>query len=98
MLYMKAGTRYSIFKGWKEPATVLGKDGQCELVKHGSIYCRVHSCHLMKKKEMGFNYAETREMKSKDASILCRLPDSDSDGKNDDDFADVESEKMMAVI
>ena len=38
------------YKGWKGPATVLGKDGQCVVVKHGTVYCRVHPCHLIKKK------------------------------------------------
>lgn len=37
------------YKGWKGPATVLGKDGQCVKIKHGSEYCRVHPCHLLKK-------------------------------------------------
>lgn len=47
---------------------------------------------MTKKKEMSFHYAKTKEMNSKDASIQCRLPD-DSDGENNNDLADVESEE-----
>ena len=31
---------------WKGPATVLGKDGQQVLLKHGGYYVRVHPCRL----------------------------------------------------
>ena len=31
---------------WKGPASVIGRDGQALLVKHGSIYIRVHPCNL----------------------------------------------------
>ena len=34
--------RVKNYKGWKGPATVLGRDGQCILVKHGSVYHRVN--------------------------------------------------------
>ena len=47
---------------------------------------------MTKKKEMSFHYAKTKEMNSKDASIQCRLPD-DSDGENNNDLADMESEE-----
>ena len=46
------------FKGWREPVTIFQKDGQYMLVKQGSVYCRVRSCYLMKKKEISFDYAE----------------------------------------
>ena len=32
---------------WKGPATVLGRDGQCVLIRHGGFYVRVHPCRLM---------------------------------------------------
>ena len=32
---------------WKGPDTVIGKEGQNILVKHGSIYVRVHHSGLM---------------------------------------------------
>ena len=31
---------------WRGPATVLGKDGQVVLLKHGGYYIRVHPCRL----------------------------------------------------
>ena len=31
---------------WKGPGTVIGRDGKQVLVKHGSIYVRVHVCRL----------------------------------------------------
>ena len=36
------------FKGWKDPAVVLGQDGQFVLVRHGGAFYRVHPCQLMK--------------------------------------------------
>ena len=56
-----------------------------------NVYCRLHLCHLMKKKEMSFDYAETSEMNSKDASIQCGLPYNDPESENDNDCANVES-------
>ena len=35
-------------KGWKGPATVLGKQRNLVLTRHGSAFCRCHPCHLMK--------------------------------------------------
>ena len=49
-------------KGWKGPATVLGKDGQCVLVKHGSVYCRIHPCHLMKKNRPRIENIEAKDV------------------------------------
>ena len=37
------------YKGWKGPATVLGKDGQNILLRHGGGNYKVHPSHLMKK-------------------------------------------------
>ena len=36
---------------WKGPATVLGKEGQQVLLKHGGFYIRVHPCRLRKARE-----------------------------------------------
>ena len=33
-------------KIWRGPGTVIGRDGKQVLVKHGSIYVRVHECRL----------------------------------------------------
>ena len=33
-------------KKWKGPATVLAKDGQQVLLKHGGVYIKVHPCRL----------------------------------------------------
>ena len=35
-------------KSWKGPATVLGKEGNFVLIRHGSAFYRCHPCHLMK--------------------------------------------------
>lgn len=35
---------------WKGPGTVIGQDGQQVLVKHGSVYVRVHPCRLVLEK------------------------------------------------
>ena len=64
----------------------------CLLVEQGNVYYRVNPCPLMKKKAMSFDYAETSEINSKDASIQRRLPQNNSVGENDD-CADVESEE-----
>ena len=39
--FKRAGSR-----GWGGPATVLGKDGQTYLLKHGGYYIRVHPCRI----------------------------------------------------
>ena len=31
---------------WKGPGNIIGKDGQQVVVKHGSVYVRVHPCRL----------------------------------------------------
>ena len=36
---------------WKVPGTVIGQEGNQILVKHGSVYIRVHPCHLKLKNE-----------------------------------------------
>ena len=41
-------------KGWCDLAKVLGKEGQCVLIRHGEAFYRMHLCHLMKvNKEFG---------------------------------------------
>ena len=44
---------------WKGPATVIGQDNQQVLVKHGSVYVRVHPCRLTLVKKTDF--VEERE-------------------------------------
>ena len=34
---------------WRGPGTVIGQDGQQILIKHGSLYVRVHQCRIMLK-------------------------------------------------
>ena len=41
------------WKGWHDPAKVLGKEGQCVLIRHGRAFNRMHPCHLMKANEFG---------------------------------------------
>ena len=36
---------------WKGPGTVTGQEGNQSLVKHGSVYIRVHPCRLKLKNE-----------------------------------------------
>ena len=36
---------------WRGPGTVIGKDGQQVLVKHGGVYVRVHPCRLTLEKQ-----------------------------------------------
>ena len=36
------------YKGWRGPATVLGKDGNFVLIRQGSSFYRCHPCHLLK--------------------------------------------------
>ena len=41
-------------KGWHGLAKVLGKEGQCVLIRHSGTLYRIHPCHLMKaNKELG---------------------------------------------
>lgn len=35
------------YNGWHGPAKVLGKEGQCVLIRHGGAFFRMHPCHLM---------------------------------------------------
>ena len=35
-------------KGWHDPARVLGKEGQCVLIRYGEAFYWMHPCHLMK--------------------------------------------------
>ena len=42
--------RRTRYKGWKGPATVLGKDGQYILLRHGGGNFKVHPSQLIKKK------------------------------------------------
>ena len=39
------------FREWKGPGTAIGQEGQQVLVKHGSVYIRVHPCRLMLERE-----------------------------------------------
>ena len=36
------------YKGWYGPAKVLGKEGQCVLIRYRGAFYRMHLCHLMK--------------------------------------------------
>ncbi|XP_066911985.1 uncharacterized protein [Clytia hemisphaerica] len=77
---------------WKGPGTVIGQDGQQVLVKHGSVYVRVHPCRLMlEKSEVQYNPPRNQEdVPNPDAPSTPRqLPqgvDSDSD---DDDTQEI---------
>ena len=46
-------------KGWHSPAKILGKDGQCVLIRHSGAFYKMHPYHLMKaNKEFGFSRDE----------------------------------------
>ena len=48
--------RYFIKDGAvKGPATVLGKEGDFVLIRHGKAFCRCHPCHLMKSQDIVIN-------------------------------------------
>jgi hypothetical protein len=66
------------YKGWKGPGTVIGRDGQTVLIKHGSTYCRVHPCQMMKKK------ASTMM-----ASVPEKVPHHGPEGKDDSQLKDI---------
>ena len=36
------------YKNWYGPAKVLGKEGQCVLIRHGGTFYRMYLCHSMK--------------------------------------------------
>ena len=74
---------------WKGPGTVIGQDGQQVLVKHGSVYVRVHPCRLMlEKSEVQGNLPRHQEdVTNQDAPEIPRQltqgEDSDSDDEDD---------------
>ena len=52
-------------KGWHGPAKVLSKEGQCVLIRHGSVFYRFHPCHLMTvNKEFGSPRNEKNKISS----------------------------------
>ena len=68
--------RVKNYKGWKGPATVFGRDGQCILVKHGSVYRRVHPWHMMKKRRHSIpvEASVVRSEERKPETKLCGTP------------------------
>ena len=58
VLYKRTSSRE-----WHGPGKVLGQDGQQVLVKHGSIYVRVHPCRLQ--------FASVPNLPSKDENRAC---------------------------
>jgi transposase InsO family protein len=79
------------YKGWKGPGVVIGKDGQTVLIKHGSTYCRVHPCKMMKKRSSqecsqasltreASKQTEAQEVKQLDNDV------SETDDEDDDDY------------
>ena len=77
---------------WKGPATVLGKDGQQVLLKHGGYYVRVHPCKLRlancnaKQSSNKEDTTETKQTESADPSNGREgVHDTDSDTSDSDD-------------
>ena len=54
---------------WKGPRKVIGTDSQTVLIKHGSIYVRVHPCRIRHEK---YGFSESESGKS---SWLCQTDD-----------------------
>ena len=52
-------------KRWRGPGTVLGKEGNFVLIRHGAQYYRCHPCQLMKKNNADES-SEVKEMETTD--------------------------------
>lgn len=75
---------------WKGPATVLGKEGQTYLIKHGGFYARVHPCRMQLADDSG---GDAEKMNANPAQSLIEQSSSeqndlqllDTDTSNVDD-------------
>ena len=56
---------------WKGPGVVIGKEGQTVLVKHGSIYVRVHPCRL---KHANSEFLPTRDEVDETQAATEKIP------------------------
>ena len=57
---------------WKGPASVLGKEGQQVLLKHGGRYIRVHPCRLT---HVAQRPADEQKHANNDDSLSQTIPD-----------------------
>ena len=88
---------------WKGPATVLGKDGQQVLLKHGGYYVRVHPCKLRLANcnaQQSSNKEDTTETKQTESADPSNgregVHDTDSDTSDSDD--DLVQERDMILL
>ena len=65
---------------WRGPATVLGKDGQQVLIKHGGFLIRVHPCRL----QLARNQNADDSKKAPDGDSQSNNQDNDSDSSPED--------------
>ena len=87
---------------WRGPATVIGQDGKTLFIRHGSVYCRVASCHVMKVNSEFVPDAvksgdeirdQSRSAETNRVAKHAEVTDSDSD----DDSSDVVESSSAAV-
>ena len=60
---------------WKGPATIIGQDSQRVLVKHGSVYLRVHLCRLRLSKNQERHNGENIVEKKREEENVSSLSD-----------------------
>ena len=70
-------------KGWCGPAKVLGKEGQCVLIKHGGTFYRMDPCHLMEvNKEFGSPRNKENKITSNEINEVLEEEDKGLDDKS----------------
>ena len=67
-------------KGWKGPATVIGKDGSVVMLRHGGSLVRAHPCHLMKDGDQQNKHLTNRSTEIPNDNIV---ETSETDEEND---------------
>ncbi len=75
-------------KGWRGPATVLGKEGNYVLIRHGNAHDRCHPCHLLKLPKVGEGLSQQKPNASKisgDSVEKESKEDDTSDEENNDE-------------
>ena len=78
-------------KGWKGPATVLGKDGKVVMLRHGGSLVRVHPCHLMKDLMSSQSVSQSARKKKAPGSKGAEVS-KESDDTTDDDTCTEEAD------
>ena len=69
-------------KEWHDPAKVLGKEGQSELIRHGRVFYKMHPYHLMKiHKEFKNSRNEENKISSHKINEILEEEDEGRDNK-----------------